>query len=102
MMPKIKFNFSVNRMMRVHKRLAKGMEVLDYYVTNTWEFDNTHCLDIFKLVNESESKKYFVAVHQFGKDRVEKLIKTNILGTRRYLLNEPDETLPSSRRLLKM
>lgn len=88
--------------MHVHKRLAKGMEVLDYYANNVWEFDNTDCLYIFKLVNNVESKKYFVAMHQFGKDRVKKLIKSNILGTRRYLLKEPDETLPSSRRLLKM
>lgn len=89
-------------MIRVQKRLAKGLEVLDYYVTNSWEFDNTNCVDIFKLVNDYEEKKYYVAVHKFPADRITKIMKNSVLGARRYLLKEPDETLPSSRKILKM
>jgi fatty acyl-CoA reductase len=89
-------------MMHVQRRIAKGIDVLDYYANNAWEFDNTHCLNIFKLLNAVEAKKYFVAIHEIDKGTIERALRSNILGTRRYLLNEPDETLPSSRRLLKM
>lgn len=88
--------------MHVHRRLAKGMEVLDYYTNNEWEFDNTDCLHIFKLVNSVETKKYYVEIHKFSREKVEWSIKNNILGARRYILKESDDTLPSAKRLLKM
>jgi hypothetical protein len=84
---------------KAHTKLSKGNEVIAYYANNTWEFDNTSCNVVRGLMNETEKEIY--KCDSKGID-VEKYFANCFLGARRYLLNEKDETLPRSRRLLKM
>ncbi len=89
-------------MWHVQKKLAKGMEMLDYYTNNVWEFDNRNSLYVFQLVNSVETKRYYAEIYNFGRERMVASLRNTVLGARRYLLKEPDETLPGARKLLKM
>lgn len=88
--------------MHVHKRLAKGLDVLDYYTNNNWEFMNTNLISIVDLMNETELNKYYFDIHGFNRERVEKLIGDSIRGARKYILKESDETLPLARKRMRM
>jgi fatty acyl-CoA reductase len=82
---------------RVHERIAKGMEVLEYYANNQWDFDNKHAIIIRARMNETELKKYKVDAK--GID-IYKYFEHCILGARRYLLKQTDDMLPSARRMM--
>ncbi|KAG5680579.1 hypothetical protein PVAND_010076 [Polypedilum vanderplanki] len=84
---------------RVHERIAKGMEVLEYYANNQWDFDNKHAIIIRARMNKTELKKYKVDAK--GID-IYKYFEDCILGGRRYLLKQPDSMLPSARRMMKV
>lgn len=89
-------------MIRVHKKLAKGMEVLDYYTNNEWHFDNKNAMAIWSLINEMEKKNYRIDLLDFGEDKVIELFENGALGARRYLLKQPDESLPFARMVFHM
>lgn len=89
-------------MMHTQRKLVRGLEVLEYYFENDFDFDNENCAALFKLVNKVEMDKYYVGTHETSHEDIVNATKTNVKGIRRYLLNEPDETLPASKRLLKM
>jgi hypothetical protein len=73
--------------------------VIAYYANNIWDFDNTNCNQIRKLMTKTEHERYKCDASEID---VKEYFANCFLGARRYLLNEKDETLPKSRRLLKM
>lgn len=86
-------------MWRVHERIAKGMEVLEYYANNQWDFDNKHAIIIRAKLNKSEKLKYKCDAE--GVD-IFQYFENCILGARRYLLKQSDDLLPSARRMMKL
>ncbi|CAG9804561.1 unnamed protein product [Chironomus riparius] len=84
---------------RVHERIAKGMEVLQYYANNQWDFDNKHAIIIRGRMNEYELEKYKVDAKGIN---IYKYFEDCILGGRRYLLKQPDEMIPSARRMMQV
>jgi len=84
---------------KVHERIAKGMEVLQYYGNNQWDFDNKHANIIRAKLNKLEKSRY--KCDSEGVD-VYKYFENCILGTRRYLLKQPDSMLPAARRMMKI
>jgi len=73
------------------------MEVLDYYASNQWDFDNKNGLVIKSRMSENERLCYKVDAE--GVD-VYKYFENCILGGRRYLLKTPDDMLPAARRMM--
>uniref|UniRef100_A0ABK9MQN7 Fatty acyl-CoA reductase n=1 Tax=Glossina morsitans morsitans TaxID=37546 RepID=A0ABK9MQN7_GLOMM len=47
-------------MLKVHRRLANGLKVFEYYANNVWDFDNTEALRMRKLMNERERRTYII------------------------------------------
>lgn len=83
----------------MHERIAKGMEVLEYYANNQWDFDNTNANFMRVALNETERVKY--KCDSEGVD-VYLYFENCILGARRYLLKQPDDKLPAARRMMKL
>lgn len=46
------------RLCRVHRRIAKGFEVLEYYANNQWDFDNAAILYLRTKMNAEEKVKF--------------------------------------------
>lgn len=81
----------------MHERIAKGMEVLQYYANNQWDFDNKHAIIIRARMNELELKKFKVDAKNVD---IYKYFENCILGGRRYLLKQTDDMLPAARRMM--
>lgn len=86
-------------MVKVQRKLAKGNEVIAYYANNNWDFDKTNA-DLVRSKLTKFEKEIFKC-DASGVD-IEKYFEDCFLGARRYLLHEKDETLPRSRKLIKM
>ncbi|XP_045465464.1 uncharacterized protein LOC123674585 [Harmonia axyridis] len=82
-------------LMRVQKRVAKGFEVLEYYANNQWTFNNRESLELRKFMNPLEKEKYRLDTEGFD---FQEYLENCVISIRRHMLNEPDETLPASRR----
>lgn len=75
------------------------MEVLEYYANNQWDFDNKQGNIIRAKLNKIEKTNYKCDAE--GVD-IFKYFENCILGARRYLLKQPDDLLPSARRMMKL
>lgn len=87
------------RLRKVQRRIANGFDVVSYYANNQWDFCNEGILYLRSLLNESERKVF--NLDSSGVD-IPKYVETCVLAARRYILNEPDHTLPKARRIMKM
>jgi alcohol-forming fatty acyl-CoA reductase len=82
---------------KVHERIAKGMEVLQYYANNQWDFSNKHGNIIRAALNKREKILYKCDAE--GVD-IPKFFENCILGARRYLLKQTDDRIPAAKRMM--
>lgn len=75
------------------------MEVLTYYAVNQWDFANDNAIHVRANLNKLERVRYKCDAE--GVD-IYQYFENCILGARRYLLKQPDERLPSARRMMKV
>lgn len=84
---------------RTQMRILDSLNILQYYLENTWTFEN-HCIAKCEAwMNAKEFHKYTLT--HYGIDLNEYLIQL-FLGTKRYILKEPDVILPKTKRLMRM
>lgn len=81
-------------MVRVQKRIAVGMEVLQYFTMRRWNFKNDNLKALLNGLNEEEKQKFFI--HNINID-IENYFITTILGARQYCMKEPLTTLDRAR-----
>uniref|UniRef100_A0A1Q3FZW2 Fatty acyl-CoA reductase n=1 Tax=Culex tarsalis TaxID=7177 RepID=A0A1Q3FZW2_CULTA len=84
---------------RVHRRIAKGFEVLEYYANNQWDFDNAAVLYLRTKVNAEEKVKFKIDA---GGVVINEYFENCIWGARRFILKETDDTLPAAKRHMKV
>ncbi|XP_055628468.1 putative fatty acyl-CoA reductase CG5065 [Toxorhynchites rutilus septentrionalis] len=80
---------------RVHRRIAKGFEVFEYYANNQWDFDNANVTFLRTTMNEAEKTKFKIDA---GGVVIDEYFENCIWGARRFILKETDDTLPAARR----
>lgn len=86
-------------MWKVQTRIYKGMEVVTYYASNQWDFDNKNQVLIRAKMTKAELTKYKIDAE--GID-VFDYFEKSCLGARRYLLHRGDETLEFDRKVMRM
>ncbi|XP_055606767.1 putative fatty acyl-CoA reductase CG5065 [Uranotaenia lowii] len=84
---------------RVHRRIAKGFEVLEYYANNQWDFDNTTVMHLREKINDVEKVKFKIDADGVV---IEKYFEDCIMGARKFILNETDDTIPAARRHMRI
>ncbi|XP_055380127.1 fatty acyl-CoA reductase 1 isoform X2 [Condylostylus longicornis] len=84
---------------RVQRRITKGFEVFEYYANRTWKFDNGEAVKIRREMNKIERQKY--VIEKFELDLV-KYFENCTLCARRYILKEPDDTIPAARKHMRI
>ncbi|XP_039437262.1 fatty acyl-CoA reductase wat [Culex pipiens pallens] len=84
---------------RVHRRIAKGFEVLEYYANNQWDFDNAAILYLRTKMNAEEKVKFKIDAAGVV---INEYFENCIWGARRFILNESDDTLPAAKRHMKV
>ena len=87
-------------MVRVQRKIAAGMSVLQYFTMREWDFRNTRAWAMWPSLNDRDKKTFYIN-NVVPVDRDE-YVKTIVLGARQYCCKEPLSSLPRARRNLKM
>ncbi|XP_037820920.1 uncharacterized protein LOC119609941 [Lucilia sericata] len=85
-------------MVRVQKRIATGLEVLQFFTTRAWDFKSNNFRELYKLLTEEEKKIFKINTEDIDDSDY---LKSCILGGRQYVVKEPLCTLPKARVQLK-
>jgi Male sterility protein len=78
--------------MKLQRKIFEANKALKYFITNNWNFENDNFQYLGSLLR-SEDVRDFEYHHDFYRDKV-LAARYTILGYRRYLLKQKDETLP--------
>lgn len=87
-------------MVYVQKRIATGLEVLQYFTMHKWNFKSDNFNGLAALQTPDESEMFLFDSRNTG-DELE-YIKNSFLGARQYCLKDPLSTLPRARLIHKM
>lgn len=86
-------------MVRVQKRIAVGMEVLQYFTMRGWNFKIENTKALIKDLNESDLNKFYIQNIQID---IETYMIKVLLGARQYCMKEPLTNLDRARHHLKL
>ncbi|KAI8127244.1 putative fatty acyl-CoA reductase [Lucilia cuprina] len=82
-------------MVRVQKRIATGLEVLQFFTTRAWDFKSNNFRELQKLLTEEEKKIFKINTEDIDDSDY---LRSCILGGRQYVVKEPLCTLPKANR----
>ncbi|XP_050529689.1 putative fatty acyl-CoA reductase CG5065 [Daktulosphaira vitifoliae] len=86
-------------MVRVQKRIAVGMEVLQYFTMRNWKFKIDNVKNLIHHLNDRDKKIFFI--HNIDVEIEGYLIKV-LLGARQYCMKEPLSNLDRARFHMKI
>lgn len=86
-------------MVRVQKRIAVGMEVLQYFTMRGWNFKIENSKALIDDLSESDKNTFFI---QNVNIDVEKYMIQVLLGARQYCMKEPLTNMDRARYHLKL
>lgn len=91
-------NIHTYRLVRIHQRLQKAVSCLEFFTTHEWKFKNTNVQKLFSELDPNDQKTFY-----FDVSRLEwrSYIESYILGTRRFVLKDDPNTIPSAKKQLK-
>lgn len=78
---------------KLQRRVYVASKALIHYIENDWLFNNCRFLDMRKQLLTQDKKDFNYSVEEID---IVGFFKSAVLGSRRYLLNEPDETIPQA------
>ncbi|KAJ1521680.1 hypothetical protein ONE63_003323 [Megalurothrips usitatus] len=83
-------------MVRVQRKIAAGMGVLQYFTMREWDFRNTRAWALWPSMNARDRQTFYLN-NEVPVDK-EEYMKTVVLGSRQYCCKEPLSSLPRARR----
>ena len=90
----------IHSMVYVQKRIATGLEVLQFFTMRQWNFKSDNFNSLVALQTPEESEMFLFDSRNTG-DEME-YIKNSFLGARQYCLKDPLASLPTARVIHKM
>uniref|UniRef100_A0A1B6C0C4 Fatty acyl-CoA reductase n=1 Tax=Clastoptera arizonana TaxID=38151 RepID=A0A1B6C0C4_9HEMI len=92
--------FSQKRfMVNIQRKIHDGMEVLQYFTTRQWVFENNKLIALRESMNSFDRTTFNL---EFEKIDIVPYLKECVLGARQYLMKEDLSTLPRCRKMLKV
>ncbi|XP_065369886.1 putative fatty acyl-CoA reductase CG5065 isoform X2 [Calliphora vicina] len=85
-------------LVRVQKRIAIGLDVLQFFTTRAWDFKSNNFRELYKILTAEEKKIFKINTDDIDDSEY---LKNCILGGRQYVVKEPLSTLPKARVQLK-
>lgn len=82
-------------MIRVQNKINVGMEVLKFVTMNDWKFKSDNFCDLVKHQSKEEYEMF--QVDTINQGNPEEYIRISFLGGRKYLANDPPETIPRAK-----
>lgn len=85
------------RLVKIVRKIYLGMLMLSPFTTTTWKFKTQNLLSLHSEVLQEDKEQFYLETSNFDQAKNYKL---GILGARKFLLNDPIENVPKTRRLL--
>ncbi|XP_034255924.1 putative fatty acyl-CoA reductase CG5065 isoform X2 [Thrips palmi] len=86
-------------MVRIYKRIAVGLELLQFFTTRQWVFHNDRFMALWRDMSPADRRLFNFDVTEV---KISDYIDRCLLGARQYCLKEDPATIPRQRRLLKV
>lgn len=87
-------------MVYVQKRIAVGLEVLQFFTMHKWNFKSENFNGLVKQQTPDEYETFLFDSQHTGDDW--EYLKNSLLGARQYCVKDPLSTLPRARLQHKM
>ncbi|KAJ0182894.1 hypothetical protein K1T71_000870 [Dendrolimus kikuchii] len=85
-------------LVKMQKRINYGLEVLQYYTTKEWHFQNNNYLALRKKISEEDDEVFYTDIEVIDWSEY---IRNYIKGAREFCCKEDPNNLPQARRLHK-
>ncbi|XP_046383094.1 putative fatty acyl-CoA reductase CG5065 [Ischnura elegans] len=85
-------------MVRIQNRIQGGLEILQYYTTKEWVFENTNFLSLWKDMTSQDKNIFPIDMTAVDWNPY---IRGTVLGTRQFCLHEDLSTIPKARKHLR-
>jgi len=85
-------------MVKIQRRIQGGLDALQYYTTKKWVFRKENLKALPYSLTEEDRQAFYTDINMVGWDSY---IKSYVLGTRHYCLQEDPATLPKARSHVK-
>lgn len=82
-------------MVRIQDKLCKAARCLEFFTTQEWQFDDSNVHALSRILNEHDKKEFCFDVAQI---MWEDYLENYVLGIRRFIFKEEEESLPSARK----
>ncbi|GLV37043.1 uncharacterized protein CBL_02125 [Carabus blaptoides fortunei] len=79
---------------RLQTKIFNASFILRYFTFQAWQFAHDKMFDLLERIEETDKSNWN---YDYRSADVEIYFRNCMIGTRRYLLNEPDNTLPAAR-----
>jgi PREDICTED: similar to ENSANGP00000021191 len=73
------------------QKMHKAFDLLHYFANNEWTFSADNTKEVIKAMNITDSSLFNCNLHEY--DKAEAVVRSIWMGTRRYILKEPDSTI---------
>lgn len=87
-------------MVYVQKRIATGLEVLQFFTMHQWNFKSENFNGLVALQTPDEYEMFLFDSQNTGDEW--EYLKNSMLGARQYCIKEPLSSLPRARVIHKM
>ncbi|XP_061386498.1 putative fatty acyl-CoA reductase CG5065 [Musca vetustissima] len=87
-------------MIRIQKRIAVGLEVLQFFTTRKWDFRNERLLRLLDTLTPADLEQFEVQVENREYD-IDGYLLSCCFGGRLYICKEPLENVPKARIIFK-
>ncbi|ETN61391.1 hypothetical protein AND_006947 [Anopheles darlingi] len=81
------------RLLRSYKKIHRFMDVIEYFSMREWEFKMDNMTGLWRRLSSEDQKLFFFDMRQINWDY---FLEQYFCGIRRYLLNDPMETVPQA------
>lgn len=85
-------------MVKAQKKIAQGLNMLQYYTTKQWVFKNDQMYAMYNRLSAKDQETFFLDIAHLDYSTY---FLNYVLGIRQYVLKEPPETMPKAKRLLR-
>ncbi|XP_059610991.1 putative fatty acyl-CoA reductase CG5065 [Phlebotomus argentipes] len=88
------------RLLPVMRTIAYATCKLQFYLCNTWNFNNSKCFSLAKYVTKEDQEEFLF--DYYPEYPPERYLFLCAIGNRRYLLKQSDDNLPYARRRFRL
>jgi len=84
---------------RLCEKMTRGMRSLEYFTTHQWSWSNKNTEELSNSLHPTDRETFFFRMEGLDWDS---FIKDYVLGTRQYVLKQPESSIPACRRKLTL